>query len=123
MTNTDIVAVVQRLVQAENARDAVAAAALLAADFTAITRARGAEQDRAGLLQELANPANPGLERRLEPDVWVRESAGLAVARSIVQVIDASTTPPAVTRFRNVHVLTRDAGAWKCLAWQVTKLA
>lgn len=120
MTN-DIVAVVERLIDAENARTPNLAASVLAPDFAAITRARGVEQDRAAMLQEMANPANPGFVRRLERDLWIRQSGDLAVVRSIVEMVDGSPLP-AITRFRNTHVLTRDGDVWTCVAWQVTKL-
>jgi hypothetical protein len=122
MPNADITSVVERLVNAENARNADAARAELAADFSAITRGRGVEQDRDAMLKELANPPNPALQRRLEPDPWIRQSGDLAVVRSVVEVIDPTATPP-TTRFRNTHVLSRAGGAWTCVAWQVTKLA
>ena len=97
-----------------------AAAALLAPDFfTAITRARGVEQDRAALLHEIAHPQNP-LERRLEGELCVRQSGELAVVRSIVAVHNGSLP---LSRFRNIHVLASHADVWKCVAWQVTKLS
>jgi hypothetical protein len=122
MANVEIVSVIQRLVNAENTRNAAAADALLAADFVAITRVRGVEQDRAALLGEIGHPPGQPVERRLEPETWVRQSGDLAVVRSVVRTIDGST-PPVTARFRNVHVLTREGGEWKCLSWQVTKLA
>lgn len=121
MANTDIVSVVERLIEAENTRNAGASAAELATDFVGITRARGVEQDRDAMLQEVANPKSL-VERQLEPERWVRQSGDVAVVRSVVVVYDG-TSPPVVARFRNVHVLTREGDAWKCLAWQVTKLA
>jgi len=120
MTNTEIISVVEQLIEAENAANADAAGRLLAPDFTAITRARGVEQDRAQLLKELASPAS-SLMRRLEGEPSVRQSADLAVVRTVVVVTDGSS-PPGVSRFRNTHILTRQADAWRCVAWQVTEL-
>jgi ketosteroid isomerase-like protein len=121
MTNADIVAVVEQLIEAENTANADGASRLLAPDFTAITRARGVEQDRAALLDEVANPKS-SVERRLEGELSVRQSGDLAVARSVVAVLDGSS-PPVLSRFRNIHVLTWHGDAWKCVAWQVTKLS
>ena len=120
MTNAEIVSVVEQLIEAENTAHADGASRLLAPDFTAITRARGVEQDRAQLLEELAHPPR-SLVRHLEGDPSVRQSGDLAVVRSVVVVTDGSS-PPGVSRFRNTHVLTRQGDAWKCVAWQVTKL-
>ena len=120
MTHADIVEVVQKLIEAENKKDATAAGRLLAPDFIAITRARGVEQDRTALLHEIEHPMNVA-ERSLDGDVCVRQSGDLAVVRSVVAVLAGS--PPAVARFRNTHVLRLYDGAWKCLAWQVTKLS
>jgi ketosteroid isomerase-like protein len=121
MSDTDIVAVVEQLIEAENDHDADAAARLLAPDFAGITRARGVEQDRAGLLRAIGDTTGPSMHRRLEPDAWVRRSGDLAVVRSVVEVLDDSS-PPGATRFRNVHVLIRHGEGWTCAAWQVTML-
>jgi ketosteroid isomerase-like protein len=119
--NAEIVAVVEDLIAAENTRNAEAAGRLLAPDFSAITRARGVEQDRAGLLYEIANPTS-AVQRQIEGELSVRQSGDLAVVRSIVAVVDESSSPPGLRRFRNTHVLTWHGEAWKCAAWQVTKL-
>lgn len=120
MTHADIVEVVKKLIEAENNKDRTAAERLLATDFVAITRARGVEQDRTALLGEIEHPTTVA-ERSVDGDVWVRQSGDLAVVRSVVAVLSGS--PPAVARFRNTHVLRLDDGAWKCAAWQVTKLS
>jgi ketosteroid isomerase-like protein len=116
----DVIAVVEDLIAAENGMDATAAGRLLASDFAGITRGRGAEQDRAAMLVEVAHPKNE-VRRRLEGEPWVRQSGNLAVSRSVVEILDGS--PPVVTRFPNTHVLTREGSAWKCVAWQVTTLS
>ncbi len=120
MSESEIAAVVVGLFEAENAADAIAAGRYLSENFIAITRARGVEQGRQALLEELAHPENPSLHRRVEERPSVRQSGDLAVARSVVSILDGS--PPFATRFRNVHVLAREAGGWKCISWQVTKL-
>jgi ketosteroid isomerase-like protein len=119
MTDKDITAVVAQLIDAENAADTRAADRLLADDFTAITRARGVEQGRADLLDEIGKSKTPG-QRRLESDPWVRQNGDLAVVRSVVTMPGES--PAQLNRFRNTHVLARTGGQWKCVAWQVTKL-
>jgi len=118
----DIVAVVERLIAAENSKNKDDAARELAADFTQITRMTGVEQRRDEYVKAVADPPPPERHRQLEPDPWVRQSGDLAVVRSVVETTERAT-PPATARFRNIHVLTREGGAWKCLAWQVTKLA
>jgi hypothetical protein len=120
MTDADLVAVVKKLIEAENKNDATAPERLLARDFVAVTRSRGVEQDRTAMLREIELPANVAV-RSLENDVWVRQCADLAVVRSIVSVHAGS--PPGVARFRNIHVLRLYDGEWKCVAWQVTKLS
>mgnify|MGYP002776993797 CR=1 FL=1 len=113
---------VRRLLSAENQADATAAEALLAPGFVRITRASGREEDRAALLAAIASPARPGLWRHLvesETRAWIH--GGLGVVSSVVQ-----TRPPVAGepsgRFRNLHVFERDGGAWRCVAWQVTRL-
>jgi hypothetical protein len=118
--NADVIAVVEQLIAAENGMDAAAAGRLLASDFAGITRGRGAEQDRAAMLVEVAHPKSE-VRRRLDGEPWVRQNGDLAVSRSVVETSDGS--PSSATRFRNTHVLTREGGAWKCVAWQVTKLS
>jgi hypothetical protein len=121
MSSTDIARVVVQLIDAENAMDASAAEALPSTDFTAITRARGVEQNRTALLAELAKPARQ-VTRQLEGPAEVLASDTLGIARSVVAVYEG--TPPALTgRFRNIHVLTRYGVSWQCVAWQVTKLS
>lgn len=116
----DIINVVTRLFEAENSADADAARRLLSKDFIAITRARGVEQEREALLDELAHPKNPSVTRTLEgiPSAW--QTGDLAFVRSIVSIQDGE--PPIAVRFRNLHILRREGDAWACLAWQVTKL-
>lgn len=121
MADADIVSVIEKLVNAENTRDPKLSASVLSKDFTGITRARGVEQNRDEMLEEVAHPKNPD-ERRLEPKPWVRQSGDLAVVKSIVTMPDAAQ-PSGIKRFRNLHVLTREGGEWKCVAWQVTGLA
>lgn len=120
MKHADLVAVVTNLIEAENKNDGPAADRLLAPDFVAITRSHGAEHNRKELLNKIVNPGLTFV-RRIEGEPWVEHGADLAVVRSVVVILDGS--PPAEVRFRNTHVLKRYGDEWKCLAWQVTKLA
>jgi len=122
MSDDEILSVVARLVEAENTRDPKLSGSLLARDFTGITRARGVEQNREEMLDEVAHPKNTS-ERTLEkdPPPWVRQSGDLAVVKSVVTMPDLGAAT-GTKRFRNVHVLTREGRAWTCVAWQVTAL-
>lgn len=116
-TGPDPVQTVRQLAEAENRHDRHAAEQLLAADFVGITRARGEEQTRDKLLDEIASPGNPELYRAVDAhEVWMGQGLNLCVVRSIV----STDKPP--KRFRNLHVLTMVQGHWLCLAWQVTEL-
>ena len=81
----DIVAVVERLIAAENSKNKDDAARELAADFTQITRMTGVEQRRDEYVKAVADPPPPERHRQLEPDPWVRQSGDLAVVRSVVE--------------------------------------
>ena len=122
-SETDLIERVRRLVEAENERDRAKAESILAEDFAAITRARGVEQNRYDLLEEVANPKNPTLRRELdESDLWIRISGNQGVVRSLVRTTDRSSPNDPPVTFRNVHVFERQRDSWNCLSWQVTKL-
>jgi len=113
---------VRQLVEAENERNRAAAEAVLAEDFAAITRARGVEQDRDGLLDEIAQPKSSTVRRALGDDLWLHQSGDLAVVRSLVTTTDDAAPADAPKTYRNLHVFERRDGRWKCLAWQVSEL-
>jgi hypothetical protein len=120
---TELIEQVRRLVEAENQRDRARADRILAQDFAVITRARGVEQNRDALLEEVANPDNPYLHRVIgESDFWVRVSGDQGVVSSLVTTTDKASPDEAASTFRNVHVVELQRGSWKCIAWQVTKL-
>lgn len=117
-------ALVRALIDAENTRDRRKADEILAADFTAITRARGDEQSRERLLDEIAHPRNPTLRRTLiDTSVWTRNGGNLAVVRTLIETSDESNSAAAPTRFRNIHVFERLGQDWRCVGWQVTMLS
>lgn len=113
---------VRQLLAAENRADPAAAETLLAPAFAGITRASGREEDRAALLAAIASPTRPGLWRYLvesETRAWV--DGGLGVVSSVVQTRSPVVCEPTGC-FRNLHVFQRDAGGWRCVAWQVTRV-
>lgn len=113
---------VRRLLAAENNADAAAADALLSREFANITRASGREEHRAALLAAIASPARPGLWRHLvEPENRAWAGADIGVVSSMVQTRSPVAGEPS-GRFRNLHVFAREAGQWRCVAWQVTRL-
>ncbi|MFI6537036.1 DUF4440 domain-containing protein [Nonomuraea sp. NPDC050547] len=111
-------ALVRSLIEAENSCDREAAARLPSAGSIAITRAKGREQNRESLLDEIATPADPTLRRRLEAvEVVPPRAIGRCAVRSLV-----ATDGPQPGRFRNLHLLEDEAGSWRCVLWQVTEL-
>ena len=117
-------ALVRELIDAENTRDRRKAEGILAADFTAITRARGDEQSREHLLDEIADPRSPTLRRTLiDTSVWTRSGGNLGVVRTLIETFDASNPAAAPNRFRNIHVFERLGQDWQCVGWQVTKVS
>ncbi len=117
-----LIELVRQLIEAENEHDREKAEPILAEDFTAITRARGEEQNRDALLEEIANPKNPNLLRKLDPGAWERESGDLGVVRSFITMMDRTNPQAEPGRFRNIHVFQRQQGRWLCVTWQVTGL-
>jgi hypothetical protein len=116
-------ALVRDLIDAENTRDRRKADDILAKDFLFITRARGDEQTRASLLDEVAQPKNPAVQRTLvDGSVSTRGSGDLCVVWSVVSTRDTANPGAAEGRFRNVHVFERQQQEWRCLSWQVTKV-
>ena len=118
---TELIERVRALVDSENARDRERAAAILAEEFTAITRASGVERNRDELLADIADPKR-SIRRDLDDDVWVRNSGDVAVVKSLVTTVDEAAPADPPRRFRNLHVFQKQTGEWKCVAWQVTEL-
>lgn len=121
--DASIVALVRGLVEAENTRNTAMAESILAPSFTAITRARGEEQNRSKLLEEMAQPKNPNIQRELDNQgfiIW--KSEDLAVAKSLVTTQDKTDKQILPKRYRNIHVFERLEGQWRCVSWQVTEL-
>jgi hypothetical protein len=115
--------VVRALIHAENERDAVTADRHLAVDFVGITRSAGHEQSREELLASISNPENPTLLRNLEVNQeWGEMGGGVAVVRSVVTTEQRQDPGQITGWFRNVHVLLRAGGEWKCVHWQATRL-
>jgi ketosteroid isomerase-like protein len=121
--DTELIKRVRQLIEAENESNKVKAAALLADNFSLITRARGEEQEKNALLEEIAQPRNPNLRRQLDEDgLWVMASGDLGVVRSVVIVTDKTDSAAAPKKFRNAHVFEKQQKEWHCVAWQVTEL-
>jgi len=119
--SSDLTDLVCQLVKAENECERAKADSILAQNFTAITRARGEEQNRDDLLNEIENPKNPNIHRIVDV-LSTLGSGDIVVVRSVVTTTDQadSKTPP--KRFRNTHVFDKQQGTWLCVAWQVTEL-
>jgi ketosteroid isomerase-like protein len=112
------------------------AGSILAADnFTAITRSNGMEEVIDVLLNKIANPKEPNIQREIDDhDFQVWSSGDLGIVRSLVATRDRhipndsripfSNIPltKVSNRFRNTHVFEKQQGRWRCIAWQVTEL-
>jgi hypothetical protein len=112
---------VAELVAAENDCDRDRADKILAASFLGITRARGVEQNREQLLDQVAHCPNNVVRTLEESSATIYASETFALVRSIVGVSDSVGT--AQGRYRNLHAFERQDQQWTCVAWQVTKLA
>jgi ketosteroid isomerase-like protein len=129
-SNSDLVKQVHLLIEAENKHNREMAEAILAQNFTAITRAKKKDQEkqeqgRDALLGKIAEEMNSqnNIERKLdEHDFSVWESGDIGVVRSLVMTINPKDPEVILGRFRNIHVFQKQQGQWRCVAWQVTKL-
>ena len=115
---TDLVC---QLVKAENECDRAKVDSILAQNFTAITRARGEEQNRGDLLNEIENPKNPNIHRMVDalPPLG---SDKIVVVRSVATTTDQADSKASPRSFRNIHVFEKQQEIWLCVAWQVTEL-
>jgi hypothetical protein len=118
--STKLRELVAELVAAENDCDRDRADRVLAASFLGITRARGVEQNREQLLDQIAHCPNNLVRTLEESSATTYASEAFAVVRSIVGVNDSVGTPQG--RYRNLHAFERQNQQWICVAWQVTKL-
>lgn len=123
---SELIEQVRQLIAAENEggeSGRVKADFILAPNFTTITRSNGEEEERAALLETIANPRNPNLLRELdEREFWVLESGNLGVMKSLITTKERSDPSTILGGFRNIHVFENQQGRWRCVAWQVTKL-
>ena len=119
--NIDLTTLVRELVEAEKQKSRKLAEPILAQNFIAITRARGAEQGRDDLLQEIETPRKEW-HRTVEEIAPPLISGDIGVVRSIVATAEKATPEVTVGRFRNIHVFENQQGEWLCVAWQVTEL-
>src|SRR5947209_3382579 len=88
-SNVNLLGLVEKLVQSENEQDRTKAEPLVAPHFTLITRARGVEQDRETLLDEIANSPNPNVCREVEKDDrWELIKGEMGVVRCVVRTMD-----------------------------------
>lgn len=125
-TEAELIERVRQLIAAENEGGESGRAKadfILAQNFTTITRSNGVEEERAALLEAIANPRNPNLLRELdEREFWVLESSNLGIVRSLILTRERSDPSTILGRFRNIHVFENQQGQWRCVAWQVTRL-
>ena len=123
----ELIALVRRLVQAENEGGAAGRAEaekILAPDFIALNRARGKEVGRQTLLKDIADagpkPPSP-LRELVDKEFWAQVSGELGVVRSLVVTRDRDTQK-ITGRYRNTHVFQWQEGRPVCVAWQVTEV-
>ena len=119
--SSDLTDLVCQLVKAENECDRAKVDSILAQNFTAITRARGEEQNRGDLLNEIENPKNPNIHRIVDL-LSTLGSGDIVVVRSVITTTDQADPKASPKRFRNIHVFEKQQGTWLCVAWQVTEL-
>jgi ketosteroid isomerase-like protein len=121
--NQELIEVVRELLRCENGADADRAGQILSEGFLGLTRAKGVERTRVELLDDIAHPKNPDIERELEAGTSsVRVAPDLAVTRTVVVTGNRRDAAAPHQRFRNTHVFEREGGVWRCVAWQVTEL-
>jgi len=125
-TKEEIRSLVRKLFQAENhPGDPNTASDVLATDGLPITRGKGqVDRDRNETLDKIAN-ASQSLRRKVdqaEIDVALFLQGQVAIARTLLPIIDSATTPPTEASFRNMQVFLKRDDGWKCVAWQVTKV-
>jgi ketosteroid isomerase-like protein len=132
-SHSDLIKQVHQLIEAENKHNREMADAILAQNFTAITRAikkdqEKQEQDRDALLRKIEEKSEEkngqiNIERKLdEHDFSVWQSGDIGVVRSLVMTINPKDPQVILGRFRNIHVFEKQQEQWLCVAWQVTKL-
>lgn len=119
--SSDLTDLVCQLVKAENECDRAKVDSILAQNFTAITRARGEEQNRGDLLNEIENPKNPNIHRMVDV-LSPLGSDKIVVVRSVVTTTDQADSKASPRSFRNIHVFEKQQEIWLCVAWQVTEL-
>ena len=138
-TSRDIAHSVHQLFRAENrayqgnSDDTLAAGterkvveSILAADFIQITRGKGQVLTRAGLVEDISENARPEFRRhvsRAQTEVDLFSESGVAVATTLLPATNHGNTAIEQASYRNLHVFVNRDGVWKCVVWQVTKVA
>jgi len=127
-TETHLIGLVRQIIDAENEGGEGGrskADLVLAHNFTRITRSSGQEQGRDDLLKAIAiasaGDANP-LRVPIEREFWPLHSDSVGVVHSLVATHGRSDPKRTLSCFRNTHVFEKQDGAWRCVAWQVTRL-
>jgi ketosteroid isomerase-like protein len=104
--------------QATESKDVEALGKLLHPDLT-YSHSDGKTQTRADVLAGL--PAS-GKREIVIQDPSVRVYGDTAIVRANVDFINPALSPPAVSRLSVLHVFLRDAGGWRLVARQSTRL-
>ena len=118
-----LTSLVRKLIGAENAGSRRDADQILSSAFLGITRADGSEQDREALLQAIEAAQGRGRVREMEEPVQVSLGSETALVRGIVAVRAEADQKAIISRFRNTLTFRLEGSDWRCIGWQVTRLA
>lgn len=116
----ELTTAVGQLLQAENDARPKAVGSLLSPRFIAITRSDGRELGREEFLQSVGVNGAGTDSRRLEAPPQILAAKTLGAARFVVEVAGPATQ---ILRFRNTLLFEHLGDGWRCLSWQVTRLA
>ena len=125
-TREAVTALVRKLFAAENERNRDEADKILSSDYVPITRGTGqADRDRAETLSKIAGGRAEfrRLIDRAKIDVALFVDGRVAIATSLLPTEDGKDKPPTLADYRNTQVFVKEDNGWRCVAWQVTKVA
>jgi hypothetical protein len=98
---------------------------ILAGDYLPVTRGKGqVDRDRDDTLAKIIT-GPPSFRRhvdRAEIQVALFLDGRVAIGRTLLPTTDSRDNPPSEAAYRNMHVFLKRDNAWKCVAWQVTRV-
>lgn len=119
-----LASIVALLIEAENKASWEQADRVLSSKFRGITRADGTEQDREGVRRAIERQHGQDSVRDFDrSSVDVIHGTDAGVVRSVVLLRQRSDPSAVVGRFRNTHSFCLEGSEWRCVGWQVTRLA